>query len=339
MIRGGLIVFILFLCWCCRQPHEVEAGFYVWKSLPDGSDFDPVYLQETGAKRLYVRFFDVDKKDGQVLPQGTLRWRIEETPALPVVPVVFITNRTFAGLSDGELEDLAGKAVIKIQGMCEEIFHAGPVGIQFDCDWTKSTRYAYFRFLELVRQKWPGIPLSVTIRLHQVKYLKATGVPPADRGVLMYYATTEPGDFAARNSILDNAEAGKYTGEMKAYPLPLDIALPLFSWGIVRNPLGKIKLVNGVRQADLDGQPECYKREPDGSWTVLKSHYLDHLWINEGYRIRVEEVTPEMLKVAVQNLRERLNQPKTEVIYYHLDESMMRNFPPPVISDITDGLR
>ena len=334
-----LVVAILFLCWNCRQPGEVETGFYVWKSLPGEADCEPAYLEKAGVKRLYVRLFDVDKKDGKALPQGVLRWKKEATPALPVVPVVFITNRTFVGIADGELEDLAGKVVAKVQDMCGEMFHAGPVGIQFDCDWTKGTRYAYFRFLELFRQKWPDIPLSVTIRLHQVKYFKATGVPPANRGVLMYYATTEPGDFLARNSILDNEEAEKYTANMRDYPLPLDIALPLFSWGIVQNPLGKIKLVSGIRQADLDGQPDCYRRESDGSWMVLKSHYLDRLWMNEGYRIRVEEVTPEMLKVAVRNLRDKRNQSTTEVVYYHLDESVMRNFPPQLIMDITNGLK
>jgi hypothetical protein len=76
------------------------------------------------------------------------------------------------------------------------------------------------------------VPLTATIRLHQYAQPGKTGVPPADRGMLMPYNVgkiAEPGDV---NSIFDEATAEPYFRGTKHYPLPLDIGLPAFAWGV-----------------------------------------------------------------------------------------------------------
>ena len=73
--------------------------------------------------------------------------------------------------------------------------------------------------------------LSATIRLHQVKYREETGVPPVDYGVLMYYNMGHISAMGA-NSIYDRSTALRYLGKLREYPLPLDIALPMFAWGV-----------------------------------------------------------------------------------------------------------
>ena len=95
-----------------------------------------------------------------------------------------------------------------------------------------------------------------------------------DKGTLMYYASSEPTDFENKNTILNNKDAASYIKDVGSYPLHLDIALPLYSWGIVRNPFGQIKLINGIRQATIGAHPEYYKQTKEGVYNILQSHYL-----------------------------------------------------------------
>ena len=330
----GLMAGLLLVLGSCSKPREVTTAFYLWKSVWTPQDLDTAYLKKLNTKKLYVRFFDIDDQGKGPVPVGTIALENPKLPGLPVVPVVFITNRTFLNRTPEALDLLAERTVAKITALSETLSLAKPVEYQFDCDWTAGTKAAYFSFLDKVRQRQPGIRLSCTIRLHQVKYVLKMGVPPVDKGVLMYYASTEPTDFKARNSILENTEAAKYIGTMKDYPKPLDIALPLFSWAIVQNPFGKIKLINGVRNAELQNNPDLYEPEEKNFYRVLKPHYLKGMWLNAGFMIKVEEVEQSTLQKAAQMLKAQLNQESTEIIFYHLDHDLQQRYPADIVQQL-----
>ena len=55
--------------------------------------------------------------------------------------------------------------------------------VQFDCDWTESTRVQYFAFLRESRKLFSGWRVSSTVRLYQYKYPEKAGVPPIERGM------------------------------------------------------------------------------------------------------------------------------------------------------------
>ncbi|MGG2305049.1 hypothetical protein ACE4Z6_26875, partial [Salmonella enterica] len=93
---------------------------------------------------------------------------------------------------------------------------------QIDCDWTLGTKEKYFSLLKRIKERM-ALPLSCTIRLHQVKYQAKTGVPPVDRGMLMYYNMGHVEGATETNSIYDPANADKYVSYVKDYPLPLDV--------------------------------------------------------------------------------------------------------------------
>ena len=76
-------------------------------------------------------------------------------------------------------------------------------------------------------------PISATIRLHQIKFLAKTGVPPVSKGLLMCYNMGNLKNPATKNSIIETEELKKYIDNLAAYPLPLDVALPLFNWKVL----------------------------------------------------------------------------------------------------------
>lgn len=277
--------------------------------------------------------FDVDDEGNGVLPIAASSCEINNLPG-EVVPVIFLTNRTFLRCKADAVEALAEKCLKKIDD--GYAMHSGkrPQEYQFDCDWTEKTRDTYFNFLQTVSKLRPGVTVSCTIRLHQIKYKIRTGVPPVDKGVLMYYASSEPTAFDGPNTILDNKEASLYIDEIDAYPLHLNIALPLYSWGIVRNPFNKIKLINKVCTADVTSRPQYYKKRRNGIYEVLQSHYLRGMWINRGYELKIEEVSPETLQEAARTLQKKLKKENREIIFYHLDEDILKRYAPEKLENI-----
>ncbi len=96
-----------------------------------------------------------------------------------------------------------------------------------------------------------NIAVSATLRLHQIKYHQKTGVPPVRKGILMFYNMGSPTRMDVQNSMLDLDIAKQYIGNLESYPLPLDVALPLFSWGVLFHHQHFIMLVNNLREQDL----------------------------------------------------------------------------------------
>ena len=131
--------------------------------------------------------------------------------------------------------------------------------LQVDCDWTISTKEKYFNLLILLSNYIEH--LSATIRLHQIKYVKATGVPPVEKGVVMIYNLDSPADTNIRNSIFSFEKALLYLkGNLEHYPLQLDVALPAFSWGVHFHH-GKIKgLIADFHPSDIDKENMVQKK-------------------------------------------------------------------------------
>jgi hypothetical protein len=100
-----------------------------------------------------------------------------------------------------------------------------------DCDWSAKTKAKFFRLTRIMNDSL-DVPLTATIRLHQYANPKGTGVPPADRGMLMPYNVGQITAQGDGNSIFDLSIAEPYFTSSSPYPLPLDIGLPAFSWGV-----------------------------------------------------------------------------------------------------------
>ncbi len=199
------LIFPLLVSSCRPSPRRVERAFYYWKSVFTLRPEDRDYLRRMKIDKLYVKFFDVvwETAHNQPVPVSVVRFASKMPAGIAVVPTVFITEEVLRRSPADGLPRLAadiGRKAREIQdvagiGACREI--------QIDCDWTEGSKAAYFALLAAIRAGLPpGTALSATIRLHQVRYSARTGVPPVDRGMLMFYNLEAPSDFGVRNSIL-----------------------------------------------------------------------------------------------------------------------------------------
>lgn len=318
---AGFILAGIFLAGLsgCHKKADTNTAFYYWKTTLQLDTVQQSLLKNVAGNRLYLRFFDVvwDEKEKQPMPNAVLNVK---GPAdhLQICPVVYITNKTMENTSPSGADSLAMK-VDKLLKKLAGKNHITYRQVQIDCDWTTTTRAVYFSFLKSFK-RYSQLPLEATIRLHQVKYLALTGVPPADKGLLMFYNMGKvSADPDARNSIYNKEDAEKYMTYLQHYPLPLDVALPLFSWSLqIRS--GKVVQIYGkIGQRQL-GDKSCFEQtKKPGVHRAIKSFYLEGIYIKTDDLFKLEEVNSELLNDAAKQAAEYL--PKLEkrnIIYYEL---------------------
>lgn len=320
----------LFSCFVsCKkseytQTHHVS--FYHWKSTYGVDEEVREKLQNLDCKTVYLHYFDVVKKNGVVMPVDEVKPiynNVLAPDSVVFVPVVFIANEVFKDMTEEAIVELAGN----MDRLIRHISWAGAryseyEEIQIDCDWTQTTKDAYFRFLQVLGETTQKM-ITSTIRLHQVKDKEVMGVPPVSKGYLMCYATSDPRDGMDSNSILDLKLLKNYTQNMNEYPLPLDMALPLFSWGIVTNNEGKVKLVNGLCRKDMEN--DGFESLGKNKYKVKDDCFLNGLFVDKGFTIEVEEITPDLLKESICYLDETIGH-EYNIVYYHLSKGFLDRF-------------
>jgi spore germination protein YaaH len=130
----------LFLLNCQK---EKEISFYYWKTNFTLSKKESEALKHFKTKEIYLRFFDVDKKEkDNLIPLGVIG-KISCPADTSIIPVVYITNHTFHHFRKEDAESLAQKVFSKIDSIAKEN-SISYNEIQIDCDWSDSTRELFF---------------------------------------------------------------------------------------------------------------------------------------------------------------------------------------------------
>jgi hypothetical protein len=229
----ALAVVIVLVIGCSSAPTESPAeqrAFYYWRTTFQLSPAEQGALADLHVSRLYLRMFDVEWSDNEprLIGKLTVADGARVPAGIEVIPVIFLRDEVFKHVDAKRAGELARVLWAEVKHRAELVGFV-PRELQLDCDWTDRTRDAYFDLLRQLRAT-AGISLAATIRLHQVKYRERTGVPPVDRGMLMFY---NMGKFSAdpeARAIFDAASAERYLARIADYPLPLDAALPIWSW-------------------------------------------------------------------------------------------------------------
>lgn len=284
-----------------RDSTNVSNAIYHWRTTfnPDSTELS--FLRRHNVKRLYIRMFDVEygedytSKFRNVTPTATTKFESAIPEGIEIVPTVYITLEALREMDDFSYR-YAELIVERILAMarynnCGEIRE-----IQFDCDWTATTRHIFVSLCREAKEhlQEKGIELSCTVRLHQLREM----APPVDRAVLMLYNTGGLKSLKTRNSILDVKDVVPYLRNQEMYEIPLDLALPTFGWGVK------------FRDGKFD------KIVADGASDSLK----------ENEYIRWERPTIEEI-LFVRQLAERvLGQSERGNILYHLDYSQLSNY-------------
>ena len=305
-------------------------SFYYWRTVFDLSSADLDYLCKLRVGKLYVKFFDVDWFDSSLrgaFPVAPVRFASKFPANMEIVPTVFLTNATMRRIPPNDIPTLAEQITQKIQRMAKAANLPPFREIQLDCDWTGATRAAYFTLLQdIVDLTQPQqIAISATIRLHQIEYDDSIGVPPIARGMLMCYNMASPKDADAQNAIFDLESVGNYLRNVRRYPLPLDVALPLFSWGAVYRRERFIMLINNARPSDFKGRSE-FERDEDGMFAAKQDAIIRGQDVFKGERVRVDEPRMDHAQRLAQSLAERLGKTSASVAWFHYDPNVVKYY-------------
>ena len=320
---------------CRKTPRNISPAFYHWQTGFQLSWEEIAYLDSIGCKKLYIKILDVgiNRSSGVIEPYSRLE--IKDSTGIDryeTVSVIFITNAVFENITAEKTDWLVEKITASIGSFP---FSKTAREIQFDCDWTASTRAAFFIFLKKIKKALPDKVLSATIRLHQYKFPQQTGVPPVSRGMLMFYNTGDIESENTQNSIFDLQDAEKYVyGARKDYPLPLDLALPVFSWTLVYREGEFWKIINGV-PPDLQDTARFETVAQDAArLQVKKATFLAGHYLRPGDHLRIEHITNELLSEAAGLAAQTDLATNTTVAFFYLDSVATRRFPPKIINSI-----
>lgn len=320
-MRALKILFILLVMVSCGRKKSHPYTFYYWKTHLKLDQNEKKALDKASVPFLYTRFFDIDKSAGKFQPVAVITKDQSFRTEKKIVPTVFITNQSMYRISAEEIRFLAKSVHDLVQKKANDYKLNISNEIQIDCDWTAGTRDDYFKFLRELK-KVSGKEITCTLRLHQVKDKSQTGIPPVEKVYLMCYSTSSPLENSNKNSILDVTVLKSYLSGLENYPIKkIEVALPIYSWGIVTNHLEKHKLINALSKKDL--QNPGFKKITDNEVEIMKDGFYFGNYLNKGFRIKVEEISQEQLQDVTDFLEKKIKH--FNVIYYQLDSKFVSN--------------
>lgn len=322
MIKRFLWSLLVFLLIACGKNDKPIIAFYYWKTIFKLSEKETEILKDNNVSKLYIRYFDISLNPENQLPIPLSPIRFQQnTNNFTIVPVVFIQNKVMLS-PDLDIDDLAQKTL----SLVEQINSKNKIQcneIQVDCDWSLKSKENYLKFIERFK-KLSHKKLSATIRLHQIKYFKKTKIPNVDSGVLMYYnmGTIAPDSL---NSIYDKKIAERYLKSLKKYPLHLDLALPIYSWGVHIRNQKVIGLRSKINLSELK-KDQNFEQINTVFFKVKQSNYKNGVFYEENDLLKIEAISPEDLLEMADELNENLAQKPKEIIFYDLDEFNLKNY-------------
>jgi hypothetical protein len=341
--------FFIVFSSCKWEPTQVSKGYYFWRTGDHITDAERSFVSQHKINKVYARILDVGWSDmlGAIpVSSGTtgeLERHLNLKDSLPVdvIPVVFITNKTFERIDTNDLKQLALRVARRCLPAYDDIdrnYEAAnypykqvgqwqPSEIQIDCDWTESTKKNYFRFLKHLKSfiNADSTVLSATIRLHQFKYFNKTGTPPVNRGMLMIYNISDPKKYSTENSIYEEDKAAAYFNKSEKYPLPLDIALPAWSWSIVYRNKKFYQIENAVTERDLK-ELDFLQAGPGHFYLVTKDTVYRDIYLRKGDEIKAEGIDEKALLSATRLAQKAVNSKEFTVSLFELSEKEINNY-------------
>ena len=299
-----IVTSVVAAYWALEKPSQLApttgvpppVSYYHWANTYTDN---PTLLRTYQPKKLYVKLLDIGYREQALNINPT---DMRTPPSIPFIPVVFLDNEA---LKNASLDTLYAQILTHIPP--KTYTH-----LQVDCDWTEQTRETYFGFLKQLQTDYPQ--LSVTLRLHQIKYASRTGVPPVQRAVLMYYNMSDIRDTHTNNYILDNKVGKAYLSNFADYPLPLDLALPLYQQTRVIRQGKLVQLING---AEVNSEKTA--KIDEQHYRVTQGHYWQEYYLYPDDELRIDAVDNQALQQSAELLATIIH--PSEIIFYTLNDA------------------
>ena len=321
-----LILVGIFLS-SCRKEHVVvpSRAFYYWKHQYKTTPYEDSEVTSLDISKIYVKFFDVTLSENGPVPVAVTGFDSASIRTdMEYVPVIFISQAVILHTENKMLYSLAKDIVNQTLGVAGRRIHL--TEIQLDCDWAEHSRDKYFILVSLIRKLVAprNIITSCTVRLHQVKYKEAAGIPPCDRGMLMFYNMSDWRKLETRNSIFDPEEAEKYINYIKDYPLKLDVALPIFRWAIGYRDESFLAILDGVTSNRLKANNIF---AADGArFKVLRDTFAFGAALHAGDIIRPESCDAKTIASFSSRISSMLPDEERSFALYHLDSTTLSQY-------------
>ena len=334
---GRCIYFSLIFCCSCNNSEErkVQRFFYYFKTVFDLSSNELEALSQSKVDHLYVKFFDVDWNEVNATVEPVAKAIFQQQPPknLRITPVVFITQESLQKLDTQALNTLAANIHKLLSDLAANNDLLLSNEIQLDCDWTPKTKQKYFHLLSQLKKQpfFQNKTVSATIRLHQLKFVSQNGIPPVDKGLLMCYNMGNLRLPQTRNSIIDEDELKKYISNLDRYPLPLDVALPIFDWWVL---FEEMQYKGLLRDFDI---PQSWKHQQQIRFN--KDTLVSGISFRAGQWLRHETSEPSVIKKCIEQVSKKLKAKELTVILYHLHEDNLSKYDQNDLESFFNGFR
>ncbi|GGI27759.1 hypothetical protein [Pedobacter mendelii] len=329
MRKISILVIIALLFTACKPKSTVHTTFYFWKTVYKNQKPETAALASLKSNFLYVRIMDVDINPNiqEPVPISPISFNDVLPKQIDIIPVVYLVNHIFNNLTESQSLLLANRVSKFVAAKVKQAGKLSFKELQIDCDWTRSTRDKYFNFLNQLKTNplLKGKEISVTLRLHQVKNLVSSGIPPVRKVMLMCYNMGNLRKYGKQNSILDMQEMETYLkNKLETYPLKMDIALPLFSWAVVFRKEKYAGISKRLSKEKLNDK-KLFKRRGNSILYDLQTDY-PQAGLRKSDVIRWEEISLKDLLATSKFLSRYLNPEDRNLVFYHLDTDLLKTF-------------
>lgn len=299
-----LYILIITLVVSCSSPEkrtlDEQNSFCYWKTTFTFDSLDNNVWKQTTANHMYIRYFDVgwDNTTKQAKPISTIVANKDSLPCKHITPSIFFSNNVFEQSTNQQLDTLVVRIKSRIEQTNEQFaiqdFANKYSEILIDCDWSKGTKDKFFYFIEKLKEVIPNKEITTTLRLWQYKNPAMAGIPPVKRVLLMCYNLQAANEYDIENSIVTLDEIKKYVTGV-SYPLKTDIALPLFSWGVIfRNKEFKGVIRNATCENYSNNKQ--YTKIEENRFRLNEEMVIGDFFARPGDEIRVEALSPKELQ-------------------------------------------
>jgi hypothetical protein len=271
---------------------------------------------------------DWDNKANKAMSVAPVKLPQRLDSSFRYVPVVFITQRSLAKLTDSSIRRLATNINNFTALLCRNSY-IDPAEIQIDCDWTPGTKNVYFQLLRLLKAQpyFTGKTLSCTIRMHQAKYTNSNGIPPVDKGMLMCYNMGDLKNAKVQNSIIDVGAVQQYLSRLQYYPLKLDIALPIFDWCLQFRQDQFKGILRGVTPGIMDSN-KAFAQIDGHKYSSLHDTLWQGYYFEKGDVVRAEQADITVLKIVAGYTARHISNTDLNVVFFHCDSITLSKYSP-----------
>ncbi len=258
------------------------------------------------------------------VPVSPITFQQKLPDTVQMAPVVFIINNVLKAVPKTSLADMAAKIVRFTDAKVEQAGKKSYNELQIDCDWTADTRDNYFYLLNVLKGLTKGKTLSVTLRLHQVKNRVKCGIPPVSKALLMCYNMGNLRKYGPQNSIIDVNELKKYLDDnISRYPMKMDIGLPLFSWAVAFRDKQYIGIAKQIKFDNLTNKNQF---SPIGSNLYSAKTDMPQYGLRMRDEVRWEDAPLQSLQAIASYIGPKLKGDDVGLVYFHLDEKVIKNY-------------